>query len=127
MAIEAKSLRSSNGTVIWPVPVDSPGAKVSVASAMRRPLSSKAPAVTWRGAGSPGARMAERAKPATSFSASGQAGQRSRSGRAQTRRAAFFEQQRVEGGVVALRGQPVGEHGDDWRPAGWSRAAATRA
>ena len=36
---------------------------------MRRPLSSKAPAVTWRGAGSPGARMAVRVKPSTSFSA----------------------------------------------------------
>jgi hypothetical protein len=51
-----------------PVAVAAPGAKVSVASAIRRPLSSKAPAVTWRGAGSPGARMAVSEKPSTSFS-----------------------------------------------------------
>ena len=83
-AIEAKSLRSSNGTAISPVPAVSPGPKVMVASAMRRPLSSKAPAVTWRGAGSPGARMAVRAKPSTSFSAAVRPTMSSRSGTAQT-------------------------------------------
>ena len=64
-----KSLRSSNGTAISPLPNVSPAPKVIVASAMRRPLSSKAPAVTCRGAGLPGARVAESVKPDTSFSA----------------------------------------------------------
>ena len=95
--------------------------RTALASAMRRPLSSKAPAVTLRGAASPGGRMAVRAKPSTAFSAAVRPTSRKIARRRPDDAAGLAGKERLESLLVVPRRQV---RRTAWRP---SRPAAPSA
>ena len=79
---------------------------------MRRPLSSKAPAVTWRGAGSPGRADGREGEAGDLVLGGGQTDHVESIGNRPEHVGRIAAEQRREGGIIAGCGEPVGKNGD---------------